>query len=129
MQSNAIQYNTIQYKIIHYNTMQCNTIQYKVTQYNCFASLTQNKHNLKSFTSLCTEYVYVGELQLNKANSSGTKAACIDLNLSISLVSTKIYDKRDNLILIQLMFRSLMAVSLSVPLMVLLIIYPGNCSL
>ena len=37
------------------------------------------------------------ELQLNKANTSDTKAAILDLHLSISndIVSTKIYDKRD----------------------------------
>ena len=38
------------------------------------------------------------ELQLNKANTSDTEAAFLDLHLSISndIVSTKIYDKRDD---------------------------------
>ena len=38
------------------------------------------------------------ELQLNKANTSNTKAAFLDLHLSISndIVSTKIYDKPDD---------------------------------
>ena len=38
------------------------------------------------------------ELQLNKANTSDNKAAFVDLHLSISndIVSTKIYDKRDD---------------------------------
>ena len=38
------------------------------------------------------------ELQLNKANTSGTEAASVNLHLSISnhIVSTKIYDKRDD---------------------------------
>ena len=38
------------------------------------------------------------ELQLNKANTSGTKAAFLDLHLSIfnDITSTKIYDKRDD---------------------------------
>ena len=38
------------------------------------------------------------ELQLNKANSSDTEAAFLDLHLSIvdGFVSCKIYDKRDN---------------------------------
>ena len=38
------------------------------------------------------------ELQLNKANASHTEAAFLDLHLSISndIVSTKIYDKRDD---------------------------------
>ena len=41
--------------------------------------------------------VYHSELQLNKANTSDTEAAFLDLHLSISndIVSTKIYDKRD----------------------------------
>ena len=41
--------------------------------------------------------IYPSELQLNKANTSDTKATFLDLHLSISndIVSTKIYDKRD----------------------------------
>ena len=41
--------------------------------------------------------IYPSELQLNKANTSDTDAAFLDLHLSISnyIVSTKIYDKRD----------------------------------
>ena len=41
--------------------------------------------------------IYPSELQLNKANTSDTEAAFLDLHLSISndIVSTKIYDKRD----------------------------------
>ena len=42
--------------------------------------------------------IYPSELQPNKANASDTKVAFLDLHLSISndIVSTKIYDKRDN---------------------------------
>ena len=42
--------------------------------------------------------IYPAELQLNKANTSDTEAAFLDLHLSISndIVSTKIYDKRDD---------------------------------
>ena len=42
--------------------------------------------------------IYPSELQLNKANTSYTKAAFLDLHLSISndIVSTKIIDKRDD---------------------------------
>ena len=42
--------------------------------------------------------IYPLELQLNKANTSDTEAAFSDLHLSISndIVSTKIYDKRDD---------------------------------
>ena len=40
--------------------------------------------------------MYPSELQLNKANASDTEAAFLDLHLSIDIVSTKIYDKRDD---------------------------------
>ena len=42
--------------------------------------------------------IYPSELQLNKANASDTEGAFLDLHLSISndIVSTKIYDKRDD---------------------------------
>ena len=42
--------------------------------------------------------LYPSELQLNKANTSDTKAAFLDLHFSISndIVSTNIYDKRDD---------------------------------
>ena len=42
--------------------------------------------------------IYPSELQLDKVNISDTKAAFLDLHLSISndIVSTKIYDKRDD---------------------------------
>ena len=43
--------------------------------------------------------IYLTELQLNNANSSDTEAPFLDLNLSITngIVSSKIYDKRDDL--------------------------------
>ena len=42
--------------------------------------------------------IYPAELQLNKANTSNTEASFLDLHMSISndIVSTQIYDKRDN---------------------------------
>ena len=42
--------------------------------------------------------IYPSELQLNRANSSDTEVPCLDLNLSITIdiVSSKIYDKRDD---------------------------------
>ena len=42
--------------------------------------------------------IYPTELQLNKENSSDTEAPVLDLNLSITngIVSSKIYDKRDD---------------------------------
>ena len=43
--------------------------------------------------------IYPPELQLNKANTSDTETPFLDLHLSISngFVSSKIYDKRDDL--------------------------------
>ena len=45
--------------------------------------------------------IYPSELKLNKVNTSDTKVTFLNLHLSISndIVSTKIYDKRDDLIL------------------------------
>ena len=42
--------------------------------------------------------IYLSELQLNKVNTSDAEAAFLDLQFSISndIVSTKIYDKRDD---------------------------------
>ena len=42
--------------------------------------------------------IYPAQLQLNKANVSDTEAAFLDLNLSThnDIVSTKIYDRRDD---------------------------------
>ena len=42
--------------------------------------------------------IYPSELQLNKANTSDSEAAFLNLHLSISndIVSTKMYDKRDD---------------------------------
>ena len=42
--------------------------------------------------------IYPSELQLNKANTSDTEATFLDLHLSISndIISTKIYDERDD---------------------------------
>ena len=43
-------------------------------------------------------HIYPTELQLNKANSSNTETPFLDLNLPITngIVSSKIYDKRDD---------------------------------
>ena len=66
--------------------------------------------------------IYPAELQLNKANASDTEAAFLDLNLSIHnnivLFLQKYMINGMILILILLIFRSLMAMSLNVPLMV-----------
>ena len=44
------------------------------------------------------DQIYPTELHLNKTNSSDTKAPFLDLNSSITngIVSSKIYDKRDD---------------------------------
>ena len=63
--------------------------------------------------------IYPAELQLYKANASDTEAAFLDLNLSNhnDIVSTKNMIN-GVIILILLIFRSLMAMYLDVPLMV-----------
>ena len=55
-----------------------------------------NFNNVYFNTMVCQ--IYPSELQLNKATTSDTKAAFLDLHLSIfnDTVSTKIYDKRDD---------------------------------
>ena len=66
------------------------------------ASTSRYRDNLLNIDNIYFEHmvdrIYPAELQLNKANSSDTKAPFLDLNLSISrgTVSTKIYDKRDD---------------------------------
>ena len=58
--------------------------------------------DILNFDNVCFDnnvnQIYPSELQLNKANTSDTKAAFLDLRLSISynIVSSKIYDKRDD---------------------------------
>ena len=46
----------------------------------------------------CLIRIYPTELQLNRANPSDTEAHYLDSDLAITngMVSTKIYDKRDN---------------------------------
>ena len=48
------------------------------------------------YVDIMVSHIYPLELQLNKANTSDTEAAFLDLRLSISndIVFTKIYDKR-----------------------------------
>ena len=51
-----------------------------------------------NFFDSMVKRIYPLELQLNKANVSGTEASCLDLHLSISdgFVKTKIYDNLDD---------------------------------
>ena len=55
-----------------------------------------NIHNV--YFDTMVSQIYPSEPQLNKANTSDTEAAFLDLHLSISndIVSTKIYDKCDD---------------------------------
>ena len=50
------------------------------------------------YFDIMVSQIYSSDLQLNKAYTSDTVAAFLDLHLSISndIVSTKIYDKRDD---------------------------------
>ena len=50
------------------------------------------------YFDIMVSLIYPSELQLNQTNTSDTKVAFLDLHLSISndIVSTKIYDKRDD---------------------------------
>ena len=68
-----------------------------------FNSTSRYLDNLLNIDDLYFEQmvgqIYPTELQLNKANSSDNEAPFLDLNLSITngIVSSKIYDKRDDL--------------------------------
>ena len=62
--------------------------------------------------------IYPAELQLNKANASDTEAAFLVLNLSIHHNKVSTTYMINGMILILLIFRSLMAMSLDVPLKV-----------
>ena len=59
-------------------------------------SYTFSQYLITCFLTAVSQ-IYHSRLQLNKANTSDTEAAFLDLHLSISnkIVSTKIYDKRD----------------------------------
>ena len=59
--------------------------------------------------------IYPSDLQLNKANTSKTEVAILDLHLSISndIVSTKIHDKRDDFDFENVNFPFLMAMFLA----------------
>ena len=69
---------------------------------DAFKSTSRYLDDLLNIDNIHFDYmvhsIYPAELQLNKANASDTEAAFLDLNLSIhnDIVSTKIYDKRDD---------------------------------
>ena len=74
-------------------------------QVNIIEALSSTSRHLDDLLNIDNPYfeqmvgqIYPTELQLNKANSSDTGAPFLDLNLSITndIVSSKIYDKRDD---------------------------------
>ena len=75
-------------------------------QYNIIEAFNSTSRYLDDLLNIDNPYfeqmvgqIYPTELQLNKANSSDTEAPFLDLNLSITngIVSSKIYDKRNDL--------------------------------
>ena len=74
-------------------------------QANAVEASNSTSRNLDDLLNIDNPYlaqmvsqIYPTELQLNKANPSDTETPFLDLDLSIinGIVSTKIYDKRDN---------------------------------
>ena len=69
---------------------------------DAFNTTSRSLHDILNINNVyfdnMVSQLYPSELQLNKANTSDTEAAFLDLHLSISsdIVSTKIYDKRDD---------------------------------
>ena len=69
---------------------------------DAFNSTSRYLDNILNINNVCFDnmvsQIYPSELQLNKANTSDTEAAFLDLHLSISndIVAIKIYDKRDD---------------------------------
>ena len=66
---------------------------------NSTSKYLDNLHNIDNiYFEHMVHRIYPAELQLNKAYASDTEADFLDLNLSIhnDIVSTKIYDKRDD---------------------------------
>ena len=72
---------------------------YVIDAFNTSSKYLDDNLNINNvyFDNMLSQ-IYPSELQLNKVNTSDTKAAFLDLHLSISndIVSTKIYNKRDD---------------------------------
>ena len=104
--------------------MKCLTKEKRYDLIDAFNSTSRYLDDLLNIDNFHFEHmvhrIYPAELQLNKANASDTEAAFLDLNLSIhnDIVSKKYMINGMILILILLISRSLMAMSLNVPLMV-----------
>ena len=70
-----------------------------VETFNCTSRYLDDLLNIDNpYFAQMVSHIYLTELQLNKANPSDTEVPFLDLDLSITngIVSTKIYDKRDN---------------------------------
>ena len=71
-----------------------------IDAFNTTSKYLDDISNIKNiyFDNMVSQ-IYPSELQLNKANTSDTESAFLDLHLSISndIVSTKIFVKRDDL--------------------------------
>ena len=69
---------------------------------DAFNTTSRHLDDILNINNVCFDnmvsQIHPSELQLNKANTSDTKAAFLDLHLSIfnDIVSTKIYDKCDD---------------------------------
>ena len=83
-------------------------IEFEPSKFDCILNINNEAIGFKHILNINNIYfdntvsqIYPSELQLNKANTSDTEAAFLDLHLSNSndMVSTKIYDKRDYFIL------------------------------
>ena len=70
-----------------------------IEAFNCTSRYIDDLLNIDNiYFEHMVDRIYAAELQLNKANSSNTEAPFLNLNLSISngMVSTKLYDKRED---------------------------------
>ena len=70
-----------------------------IEAFNLTSRYLDNLYNIDNiYFDQMVDRIYPTQLQLNRANSSDTKAPFLDLNLCISngTVFTKIYDKRDD---------------------------------
>ena len=68
-----------------------------IDAFNATSRYLDNILNINNVYFDMVSQIYPSELQLNKANTSDTEAAFLDLHfISNDIVSTKIYDKRDD---------------------------------
>ena len=107
--------------LVHYANMLSSPSRFQVSTFSSTSRLMRLLNIDNIHFEQMVHRIYSAELQLNKTNASDTEAAILDLNLSIhnDTVSIKKYMINGMIfILLLLIFRSLMAMSLGVPLMV-----------